>query len=289
MRHVAARKTRGGRRRIGAPGMSGFANAKKFSAGVQAHRACGTSESAQRAGVPGTLPAQTRCQWLTLKMRNMASPSPAVIFDVEGTLVDCVPQTLECWRRTLAQFGHSFSRDELWPYSGMDGEQMLATLLPELPRERMKEILTQQDKRYEQHFLQGVQLFPHVRETCEALKEKGFTLGIATTCKHEELAIYDKQLQVLELADAIVCGDDAKHGKPRPDLFRIALRKLKITATPRVFAIGDTPYDSKAATALGLQSVGVLTGGFSQQELHTAGCNSVLEQVGHVTQHLAGA
>jgi HAD superfamily hydrolase (TIGR01549 family) len=217
----------------------------------------------------------------------MHSSSITLIFDVEGTLIDCAAQTLESWRQTLSEFGHSFTRDELQPYSGMDGAGMLDGLLPKLPDDKKKEVLKRQGEFFREHYLHSVRPFPHVRETFEALKKGRVKLAIATTCKHDELAIYDRHMQVLGLTDAVACGDDVKRGKPHPDLFSLALRKLRIADRPGVLAVGDTPYDAKAATALGLGAIGVLTGGFSRAALQEAGCIAVLDQVRHIVPHLA--
>jgi HAD superfamily hydrolase (TIGR01509 family) len=217
----------------------------------------------------------------------MHNSSITLIFDVEGTLIDCVAQTLESWRQTLGDFGHSFTRDELQPYSGMDGAEMLDCLLPKLSDDKKKQVLKQQGDLFRAQYLHRVQPFPEVLETFEALRKRGVTLAIATTCKHDELAVYDKQMRVLGLMDAVACGDDVKRGKPHPDLFSLALRKLRIADRSQVLAVGDTPYDAKAATAAGLGAIGVLTGGFSRVALQEAACIAVLDQVRDVDLHLA--
>jgi HAD superfamily hydrolase (TIGR01509 family) len=217
----------------------------------------------------------------------MHSSSTTLIFDVEGTLIDCVAQTLESWRQTLSEFGHTFTRDELQPYSGMDGAEMLDCLLPKLSDDKKKQVLKQQGELFRAQYLRRVQPFPEVHETFEALRNRGVILAIATTCKHDELAAYDEQMQVLGLTDAVACGDDVKRGKPHPDLFRLALRKLRIADLSGVLAIGDTPYDARAATALGLGSIGVLTGGFSRAALQEAGCIALLDQGRHIVPYLA--
>jgi HAD superfamily hydrolase (TIGR01509 family) len=217
----------------------------------------------------------------------MHSSSTTLIFDVEGTLIDCVAQTLESWRQTLSEFGHSFTRDELQPYSGMDGAEMLDCLLPKLPDSKKKQVLKQQGELFREQYLHRVQPFPEVHETFEVLRNRGVILAIATTCKHDELAAYDEKMQVLGLTDAVACGDDVKRGKPHPDLFSLALGTLRIADRSGVLAIGDTPYDAKAASALGLAATGVLTGGFSRVALQEAGCIAVLDQVRHIVSHLA--
>jgi HAD superfamily hydrolase (TIGR01549 family) len=205
--------------------------------------------------------------------------STIIIFDVEGTLVDCVAQTLESWQEALEESGHVVTRGSLQAYSGMDGREMLDRLLPGVPGDKKKEILKRQGTLYEQQHLRAVRSFPHVHELFRTLKKRGFTLAIGTTCKHDELAVYDKHMRVLEFTEAIACGDEVKRGKPNPDLFRCVLDKLGADEARPAIAVGDTPYDAKAATALRLQAVGVLTGGFSEEALRSAGCDRVLREV----------
>jgi HAD superfamily hydrolase (TIGR01509 family) len=207
-------------------------------------------------------------------------PLPVVsIFDVEGTLVDCVPLQLESWRATLNSAGHSFTHADLQPFSGMDGMWMLDQLLPEEPADAKERLLKAQGESYRSDFILRAEPFPGVQQLFEQLKQHDVLIGIATTCKKDELAQYDKQLGILELTDAVSCGDMVKHGKPDPSLFQACLARLKIADASCAVAIGDTPYDARAAKELGMLSVGVITGGFSEQALREAGCDGVFEQV----------
>jgi HAD superfamily hydrolase (TIGR01509 family) len=203
----------------------------------------------------------------------------AVIFDVEGTLIDCVPLVLESWRETLHKAGHPFSVQDLQPYSGMDGAWMLERLLPAEPADVRQQLLEEQGRRYRTDFLRLARPFAGVRELVEGLKAWGVAVGLATTCKGDELAAYDERLQVRPLADAIVCGDAVKHGKPDPALLRDCLTALGIEDPSAAIAVGDTPYDAIAAKGAGMRCVGVLTGGFTRQALQAAGCDEVLDRV----------
>lgn len=214
-------------------------------------------------------------------------PLDAVIFDVEGTLVDCVPHVLESWGLTLADAGHNVARDVLQRYSGMDGGDMLGRLLPEASRAEKKNLLEAQGERYRGEFLHRARPFYGVRNLLESLKKQRIRLAVATTCKGDELKSYDKRLQVLSLLDAVTCGDDVSKGKPHPDLFRHALRKLSLTDASRCMAAGDTPYDAQAAKALGIHVTGVLTGGFSRAELIASGCDAVVNEVQDLERALA--
>lgn len=202
-----------------------------------------------------------------------------IIFDVEGTLIDCASQSLESWQKALAEFGHSFHCKDLQPYSGMDASDMLLSLLPAAPEEIRKKVANRQGEIYESQYLHGVKPFPGIKDLFTALKKRGFALAIATSCKHEELDTYDRSMAALRMVDVIECGDEVDRGKPHPDLFRAALKKLDVRDGTEVISIGDTPYDARAVEGLGIRAVGVLTGGFSRSELERAGCGSVIESV----------
>jgi phosphoglycolate phosphatase-like HAD superfamily hydrolase len=214
----------------------------------------------------------------------VGSPAPfeAALFDVEGTLVDCVPLQLESWRSVLAAAGFSFTHADLQPYSGMDGTWMLERLLPTQTRQTRQELLKAQGELYRSEYLPRVQPFPGVRELFETLKEAGILLGVATTCQKDELATYDKLLRVLELTDAVACGEMVSHGKPDPSLIEACLVQLTCSDRSRVTMIGDTPYDATAATQLGVKAVGLLTGGFPSMTLQKSGCVAIFSQVREV-------
>jgi HAD superfamily hydrolase (TIGR01509 family) len=206
-------------------------------------------------------------------------PPKAVIFDVEGTLIDCVADILTSWMVTLAEAGHAVARDELQGYSGMDGGDMLDHLLPNIGKPEKKRLLHAQGERYRREFIHGARPFEGARNLLGNLTKRGVRLGIATTCKADELKSYDKELGALDLVEAVACGDDALKGKPHPDLFLNALHKLSLKDAAQVLAVGDTPYDMLGAKAAGLRTVGVLTGGFARAKLFAAGCEAVVDRI----------
>jgi HAD superfamily hydrolase (TIGR01509 family) len=199
--------------------------------------------------------------------------APAFIFDVEGTLVDAVMPTLLCWRATLQEFGQSVSLADLHRYCGMDGGEMLEKLLPApVPPQHKKELLDRQGKRYREEYLPSVQALPGVRNLFEAIKAYGCRIGLATDCQKDELDYYLERTNVRDLIDAIACGNDVKRGKPHPDLFELARKRLKLRMRSSIVCIGDTPYDALAARSAGMTVVGVLTGHFASADLLASGC-----------------
>src|SRR5436190_670944 len=103
-----------------------------------------------------------------------------IIFDVEGTLVDCMSHVLESWRVTLAEGGHTVSRSDLQRFCGMDGSDMLDRLLPEAGKSEKDHLLNAQTR-----------AFPGVLDLIQRLKERRCLLAIATSCKGDELKAYD--------------------------------------------------------------------------------------------------
>jgi HAD superfamily hydrolase (TIGR01549 family) len=212
----------------------------------------------------------------------------AIIFDVEGTLVDCVPQTIECWQQTLAARGFHFPTEVLQHYSGMDGKLMLSSLLPSQPPALREALLEEQGKRYRENFLPGIKPFRGARSLFETLAARGHRLGLATTCQPDELRFYLRLLDISDFVTAAVCGNDVKRGKPAPDLILLAAERLAAFEMDGLAMVGDTPYDAQAALAAGARPVGLLTGGFSATELERAGCVAVATDLCNLRRSVFG-
>jgi HAD superfamily hydrolase (TIGR01549 family) len=170
------------------------------------------------------------------------------IFDVEGTLVDSVPQNLRSLQDALERFGHRVPYQTLHLYSGLDGDQTLQLVVPDAAEPERKEILEVQGTIYEKSYLDSVRPFDGVRDVFRALTERGGRIALATDCK------------------------------PDPRLVGHALGKLKIPA-PEAVMIGDTPYDAEAGLEAGTKAAGLLTGGFKEEILLQAGCFAVADNL----------
>ena len=212
--------------------------------------------------------------------------SAAYIFDVEGTLIDCAPQVLRCWHETLASFGVPMPMDSLQRLSGMDGDEMLATLVPSLDERARKKILTAQGERYRAVYLPQVRAFPGVRAVFTAIKSQGDRIALATDCQSDELKRYRRLMNVDDLIDAIACGDEVSKGKPDPGLIELALHHLGGISAVSATMTGDTPFDAEAARRAGATAWGTLTGGHSRSSLIEAGCSVVAPSVGDLQRYI---
>jgi beta-phosphoglucomutase-like phosphatase (HAD superfamily) len=103
-----------------------------------------------------------------------------VIFDIEGTLIDCVPQSLICWREAFASCGYEFSIEQLHRHSGRDPEEMIRLLLPEAAAGRLAEQLKEtQGRCYRERFLTSEKPFPGVRALLSRIKRTGAITVVA--------------------------------------------------------------------------------------------------------------
>jgi phosphoglycolate phosphatase-like HAD superfamily hydrolase len=200
------------------------------------------------------------------------------IFDVEGTLVDSVRQNLLSLQDALAEHREAVAYEVLQLYSGLDGDQTLQLVAPDLSGEERTKVLELQGKLYEANYLASVTAFSGVRGLFKALTAGGGRIALATDCKGPELKHYRWLLNVDDLIDSIACGDDVEHGKPDPRLVGLALRKLGVPGGQAVM-IGDTPYDAEAALGAGTSAAGLLTGGFAREALAEAGCFVVAKEL----------
>jgi HAD superfamily hydrolase (TIGR01549 family) len=188
------------------------------------------------------------------------------IFDVEGTLVDSVPQDVLSFQESLGILGISVPYDLLQLYSGLDGDQTLQLVAPDLAAEAREQVWRRRAKIYEEKYLKSVKPFVGVRDVFLEPSRTGSRIALTTDCKGLELKHYRSLLNVDDLIHSMACGDDVEHGKPDPRLIGHALRKLGVPAGEAVM-IGDTPYDAEAALGAGVSAAGLVTGGCLQKSL----------------------
>ncbi|WP_190242115.1 HAD family hydrolase [Bradyrhizobium algeriense] len=200
------------------------------------------------------------------------------IFDVEGTLVDCVRQNLLSLQESLANFGATVPYEILQLYSGLDGDETLQLIAPAMSAEERKRVLEAKEKIYDGKYLAMAKPVAGVRHVFEAIAKAGGRIALATDCKGPELKHYRSLLDVDDLISCVACGDDVEHGKPDPRLVQLAVRRLGVSVEQAIM-IGDTPYDAEAARSAGVAAAGLLTGGFAKEALLEAGCSIVADDL----------
>jgi HAD superfamily hydrolase (TIGR01549 family) len=214
----------------------------------------------------------------------------AVIFDVDGTLVDSNDLHVEAWREAFRRYGKEVSFEELHEQMGKGGDQLMPVFCSDEELGRYGEELERRRvELFTSDYLPRVRPFPRVRELFERIKADGLKIALASSAKHEELERHKKSLRVEDLLEAATSADDAERSKPHPDIFQAALAGLKGVAPAEAVVVGDTPYDVEAAAKAGVRAVGLLSGGFAGEVLHAAGAAAVYRDVSDLLEHYEGS
>lgn len=204
----------------------------------------------------------------------------AVIFDVDGTLIDTVDLHAEAWIEALKHFGYEIAFQDLRSQIGKGGDQILHGLLPpEVIEARGDEIKDFRSDLFKRDYLHRVRPFSNVRALFERVREAGQKSVLASSGTADEVEQYKEIAGIADLIDSATSSDDAERSKPFPDIFEAALAKLAPMKSDEAVVVGDTPYDAEAARKARMKSIGVLSGGFSEQALKDAGCIAVYRDV----------
>ncbi len=202
----------------------------------------------------------------------------AVIFDVDGTLVDSVDLHAQAWVDAFQAFGHDLGFEELRRQIGKGGDQLLPVFMSkEEIKEKGEALENYRSKVLKEKYLPQITPFPDVRALFERLIADGKRLVLASSAKQAELETYKKLTRIEDLLHAQTSSDDAEKSKPHPDIFNAAMQKLDGLSPDDVLVVGDTPYDAEAAAKAGLKTVGFLCGGWSEAELKQAGCVAIYQ------------
>jgi HAD superfamily hydrolase (TIGR01509 family) len=197
----------------------------------------------------------------------------AVIFDVDGTLIDSVDAHARAWQEVLARHGFELPFERVRHQIGKGGEKLLAALLPGDVAGRLgKQIERERLELFREEYLPRIRPFPGTRALFERIKRDGLRIALASSAKGEELENYKRIAEIEDLIEVETSSDDAEHSKPDPDIFEAALAKLEDMPPEAAIAVGDTPYDAEAAAKAGIRTIGMLCGGFPAAELEAAGC-----------------
>lgn len=200
----------------------------------------------------------------------------AVIFDIDGTLVDSVESHARAWQQAFEKFGKKVPLEDVRKQVGKGSDQMLPEFFTKEQLERFgKEMEDFREDLFKREFRPGVKPFPRVRELLLRIHADGRKVALASSGGRADMNYYKRLLNVEDLVEEDASGDDVKKSKPHPDIFADALKELKIEAHEAI-AVGDTPYDSEAANKIHLRTIGI-SGYWSEKQLLEAGCIEVFK------------
>jgi HAD superfamily hydrolase (TIGR01509 family) len=211
----------------------------------------------------------------------------ALIFDLDGTLVDTVYAHVFAWQRALAEEGMPIDGWRIHRRIGMSGGLFARAVAREVGRELSPQETEAIQLRHGVIFrelLPDRRALPGARDLLEHLRARGIVHGIATSGRRPEI---DLSLAVLGLGDETVVIDrgDVLRAKPEPDLFLACQEALGVEAGD-CYVVGDAVWDLLAARRAGMLSVGLLSGGYGADELHNAGAFRVYDDPAELHESL---
>ena len=207
----------------------------------------------------------------------------AAILDIDGTLVDTNYQHTIAWYRAFRQSGVTLPLWQIHRHIGMGGDQLVAALTSDGFEASDGDEVRTAEKILYRELMDEVRPLEGARELVEDLKRRGHPVVLASSAKADEVEHYLDLLDVRELADGWTDSGDVESTKPEPDLVRAALEKA---GGGDGVMIGDSTWDCLAAGRAGIETLAVLTGGFSDAELREAGATAVFGSVQELRMRL---
>ena len=200
----------------------------------------------------------------------------AVIFDVDGTLVDTNELHAAAWVEAFRHFGIEAPYAEVRTQMGKGSDQLMPVFVRrEVLEGRGEEISHFRSELFKRDYLRRGRAFPSVRALFERIREAGQRIVLASSGKKEEVEHHMRTAEITDLVESATTADDAERSKPEPDIFQAALERIAPLVAAEAIVVGDTPFHAMAAGKAGLRSIGLMCGGFAESHLEAAGCIAV--------------
>jgi HAD superfamily hydrolase (TIGR01509 family) len=208
---------------------------------------------------------------------------PAAILDVDGTLVDTNYHHTLAWYRAFRQNDVVLAMWRIHRHMGMGGDQLVESLCGDRVEEEKGDDIRAAEKVLYSELIGEVMPLHGARDLIADLKQRGHAVVLSSSAKAEEVEHYVDLLDVRELVDGWTTSADVEATKPEPDLIQAGVEKA---GGGKAVMIGDSTWDCEAAKRAGLETVAVLTGGFSEAELREAGALAVYSSIEDLRQSL---
>ena len=210
--------------------------------------------------------------------------APAVLFDVDGTLVDSNYLHVYAWQRAFDAENMHVPAWRIHRSIGMDGERLVRSLTNDAP-EDVRERLSDRHSQFYREAMPLLTPLPGARALLRRVADLGLQVVLASSAPEDEL---EKLLKTLDSDDVIsetTSSKDVDTAKPEPGIVQVALDRAGVTADRAVF-VGDAVWDAHAAAGAGLPCIGVLSGGVAEAELQAAGASPVFADPQDLLDHL---
>jgi HAD superfamily hydrolase (TIGR01549 family) len=206
----------------------------------------------------------------------------AVLLDVDGTLIDSNYQHALAWYRALRERGRTFALYELHRHIGMGGDQLVKSVAGEEFDAEHGEAAKEAQKLRFREIAGDLSPLDGAQDLIKELLDRGCDVVLASSGNAEDVG---RSMELLEATDLKhTTSDDVEQTKPEPDLIKAALELAD--GDGDALLVGDSTWDCEAAQRAGVRTIGVLTGGFSEEELREAGAERVYRALREVIDDL---
>ena len=210
--------------------------------------------------------------------------NPAVLFDVDGSLVDSNYLHVYAWQRAFDAEGLPVAAWQIHRCIGMDGSTLVRTLSDDAPDD-VQERLSDGHSRYYRESTPLLAPLPGARALLRRVAELGLQVVLATSAPDDELKILRKVLDCDDVISETTSSRDVDTAKPEPSIVQVALDRAGVDAEHAVF-VGDAVWDAHAAAGAGLPCIGLLSGGIAREELQAAGASPIFADPQDLLKHL---
>lgn len=208
----------------------------------------------------------------------------AVLFDIDGTLVDSNYLQVQAWSEAFDQIGQPIDDARIHRVIALDSKELLKTLLQDRADELGDEVKKLHTAAYEK--LAGrIRPFGAARDLLAAVADHDVAVVLATSAPENELKLLRRALDAEQYLTAVTSAEDADEAKPDPGILQTALAKVDVAAAEAVM-VGDTIWDGKAAGAAGMTFVGLRSGGIGEAELRDSGAAAVYDDAADLLAQL---
>lgn len=194
----------------------------------------------------------------------------AVLFDVDGTLLDSNDAHAHAWLDALRGHGKDVPYERIRALIGMGSDHLLRELADiDADSPEGRRLVERRSAVFKAHYLPDLGPLPGARMLVDRVRSRGLRCVVVTSSSAAEIADLLRAAAVADLVDVIVSADDADRSKPSPDLVEVALERLGLRPDEAIL-VGDTPYDVIAAKEAGVACIALRSGGYRDRELASA-------------------
>ena len=206
-------------------------------------------------------------------------PIKAVLFDIDGTLVDSNDFHVKAWEEAFRGVGKTFDAQVIHDQIGKGTDMLVPTLMPGTSEAEQEKLGDAHGGAFKTKYLEQVKAFPSARDLLVRVQRAGKKVVFASSASKDDLNHYLDLLDARDVVAESTSADDVENTKPAPDIFATALKKVAPLSAEEVIVVGDTPYDVEAAGKIGISAIGLRSGKFTDDSLLKAGAVALYDDV----------